>query len=72
MEKKEYDTKVDDIRLKSLKEGEIRVYYKTEDGLDEKLDDALIAVMDGLGYRMWACGTDLTTMIRDLAFDRRK
>ena len=58
-----------------LKKGELRVFYRCEDEskmLDSDLDSYLIeALSDGFGYDNWSSGTDLTTGVRELAFEKK-
>lgn len=55
-----------------LKNGEIRIYYKTDVGeIDSGLDLALEEVLTKRGYHRWASGFDLTTDVRDLAFEKK-
>ncbi len=58
-----------------LKKGELRVFYRCEDEskmMDSDLDSYLIeALDDGFGYDNWSSGTDLTTGVRELAFEKK-
>jgi len=44
----------------------------TYDGGEQitELDEAIREAMKQLGYKNWASGMDLTTGVRDLAFDK--
>jgi len=44
----------------------------TYDGGEQitELDNAIYKIMEDLGYKNWASGMDLTTGVRDLAFDK--
>ena len=48
----------------------IKVTYDGE--LSGRLDDKIIKAMSGIGYELWASGYDMTTNIRDLAFDTQE
>ena len=57
-----------------LKKGELRVFYRCEDEsrmLDSELDSDLIAILKRFNYESWASGTDLTTGVRELAFEKK-
>ena len=57
-----------------LKKGELRVFYRcAEEGkmLDSDLDNHLIAMLKSFNYESWASGTDLTTGVRELAFEKK-
>lgn len=57
-----------------LKKGELRVFYHCEDEskmLDSDLDILFINILIDEGYDCWACGTDLTTGVRELAFEKK-
>ena len=56
--------------MNDLKPGELKIYY--DDLLNTALDKALEKVLKGFGYRRWASGVDLTTGVRDLAFDKKE
>jgi len=48
---------------------EIKVTYKKKDRIDENLDKKIEKVFAVLGFKRWASGYDLTTGVRDLAFN---
>jgi hypothetical protein len=58
-----------------LKKGELRIFYRCEDEvkmLDSDLDLTLIETLKReFYYECWASGTDLTTGVRELAFEKK-
>ena len=48
---------------------EIKVIYKAKGKIDVNLDEKIETVLAPLGFKRWASGYDLTTGVRDLAFD---
>lgn len=58
-----------------LKKSELRVFYHCENEgemMDSDLDDHLIAMLKSFNYESWASGTDLTTGVRELAFEKKE
>lgn len=55
-----------------LKKGELKVYYKTKNGIDIDLDEALAEVMKQFGYQHWASGISFITGVRDIAVNKIK
>ena len=53
-----------------MKEDELKVLYRYAQGIDMKLDKALVDCLEEFGYKRWACGMEVETKIRDLAFDK--
>ena len=49
---------------------EIKIFYRSKDGVNLELDKSLEGLLNTLGYRRWASGRDLTNGIRDLAFEK--
>ena len=55
-----------------LKKGELRVFYRCEDESEmQDLDNHLIAMLKSFNCGFWASGTDLTTGVRELAFEKK-
>lgn len=53
-----------------LKEGEIKVFHNLDFDESAKVDKHIEKTLKKLGYRRWASGIDMTTGVRDLAFDK--
>ena len=54
-----------------MKKNELKVYYTSPDGVNEKLDKAIEKALAPFGFKMWASGMEIESMIRDLAFDKK-
>lgn len=48
---------------------ELKVTYKIKEKIDTDLDQRITKALKMLGFKMWACGYDLTNGVRDLSFD---
>lgn len=57
--------------LPKLKEGELKVFYRHPNRIDEELDMALKKTLKTFGYEPWASGFNLIDEVRDLAFDKK-
>lgn len=56
-----------------LSKGELRVHYRIKSGvIDTKIDKKIAKVLKKFGYKRWASGINLTTGVRDIAFDLKK
>jgi len=51
-----------------MKRDELKIFYAG--GLNENLDKKLTNLLKEFGYKRWASGMNLKTLIRDLAYDR--
>lgn len=51
---------------------ELKVTYKTEEGIEADLDKKIEKALAGIGFKRWASGCDLTNGVRDLAFDDKE
>ena len=49
---------------------DIKVYYKTEDQINDKFEKALDRLMHTFGLERWASGFDLCEQVRDIAYDK--
>ena len=52
-----------------MKQDDLKIYYKDEEGINVKLDLALEKVLNEFGYKRWASGIGIDG-IRDIAFDK--
>ena len=52
-----------------LKTGELKVFYAG--GINQGIDSAIEDALGLFGMKRWASGQDLTTGVRDLAFQRK-
>lgn len=48
---------------------DLKVYYKSEEGIDVEFDKKIEEFFKSLGYSRWASGCNIKTGVRDLAFD---
>ncbi len=55
--------------MTSIKKGELRVYYGSDD-INTEMDRAIEKAIEPFGYQQWASGYELGTATRDLAFDK--
>ena len=55
-----------------LKEGELKIFYRLPDRVNEELDSALKKVLKTFGYEQWASGFNFIDETRDLAFKKIK
>lgn len=55
-----------------LNEGEIRIYYKVKGGISIDLDDFFHASMKLIGYKFYASGTEMDTLVRNLCFEKKE
>jgi len=62
----------DDGGGSKVKEDDLKILYRYAQGINEKLDKALVDCLEEFGYKRWACGMEVETKIRDLAFDKGK
>ena len=53
-----------------LRNNELKVYYLSDDVIDEDLENDIAATLLEHGYTLYASGTEMSTRIRDLAFER--
>ena len=55
-----------------LKNGEVRIYYKTKVGeIDSVLDLLFTNFMESHGFRLCGAGFNMLTDVRDLSFDKK-
>lgn len=54
--------------MKSKKK--LKVYYDSDFEVNGELDKAIEKTVKEFGYKRWASGCDLTSGVRDLAFDK--
>ena len=57
-----------------MKEGELKIFYLVKEGeiaINVDMDAALEVVLKKFGFRRGASGFDLTSDVRDLAFEKK-
>ena len=50
----------------------LKIYYEDEQGINSALDDDIRELAKKYGLKFYASGVDLTTGVRDMAFDGEK
>ena len=55
-----------------LNQNEIRIFYRFDSKVDEKLDLHIINSLEKYGYKYWALGSNFINNVRELVFEKIK